>query len=123
MVLLGLLGLACSLTAQYFAAKASFGFGTALRRDLYHHINTFSHTEIDKLGSSSLVTRITSDINQAQTGVNMILRLFFAFSLYSNRFNYNGVHNFGEAYSYFFNFCTYTCINNLFYYDKNSADV
>lgn len=76
MVLLGLLGLACSLTAQYFAAKASFGFGTALRRDLYHHINTFSHTEIDKLGSSSLVTRITSDINQAQTGVNMILRLF-----------------------------------------------
>ncbi|MDE6149269.1 MAG: ABC transporter ATP-binding protein/permease [Ruminococcus sp.] len=76
MVLLGLLGLACSLTAQYFAAKASFGFGTALRRDLFHHINTLSHTEIDKLGSSSLVTRITSDINQAQTGVNMILRLF-----------------------------------------------
>lgn len=76
MVLLGLLGLACSLTAQFFAAKASFGFGTALRRDLFHHINTLSHTEIDKLGSSSLVTRITSDINQAQTGVNMILRLF-----------------------------------------------
>ena len=76
MVLLAALGLACALTAQYFAAKASFGFGTELRRDLFHHINTLSHTEIDKLGSSSLVTRMTSDINQAQTGVNMILRLF-----------------------------------------------
>ncbi len=76
MVLLGLLGLACSLTAQYFSAKAAFGFGTELRRDMFHHINSFSHTEIDKLGSSSLVTRITSDINQAQTGINMILRLF-----------------------------------------------
>lgn len=76
MVLLGLLGLACSLTAQYFSAKAAFGFGTELRRDMFHHINSLSHTEIDKLGSSSLVTRITSDINQAQTGINMILRLF-----------------------------------------------
>ncbi|MBQ9375697.1 MAG: ABC transporter ATP-binding protein, partial [Ruminococcus sp.] len=76
MVLLGLLGLTCSLTAQYFAAKAAFGFGTELRRDMFHHINTLSHTEIDKLGSSSLVTRLTSDIYQAQTGVNMILRLF-----------------------------------------------
>lgn len=76
MVLLGALGLACSLTAQYFAAKASFGFGTEIRRDMFRHINTFSHAEIDKLGSSSLVTRITSDINQTQTGVNMILRLF-----------------------------------------------
>ena len=76
MILLGALGLACALTAQYFAAKASFGFGTALRKDLFKHINTFSHSEIDKLGSSSLVTRMTSDINQAQTGVNMILRLF-----------------------------------------------
>lgn len=76
MILLGFLGLTCALTAQYFAAKASFGFGTSIRRDLFRHINTLSHTEIDKLGSSSLVTRITSDINQAQTGVNMILRLF-----------------------------------------------
>ena len=76
MILLGALGLACSLTAQYFAAKAAFGLGTELRRDMFHHINSFSHSEIDKLGSSSLVTRITSDINQAQTGVNMILRLF-----------------------------------------------
>lgn len=76
LVLFGVLGLACALTAQYFAAKASFGFGTALRRDLYHHINSLSHAEIDKIGSSSLVTRITSDINLAQTGVNMLLRLF-----------------------------------------------
>ena len=76
MVLLGALGLGCSLVAQYFAAKASFGFGTALRKDLFKYINTFSHSEIDRLGSSSLVTRMTSDINQAQTGVNMILRLF-----------------------------------------------
>lgn len=76
MILLGALGLLCSLTAQYFAAKASFGFGTEIRRDMFRHINTFSHNEIDSLGSSSLVTRMTSDINQAQTGINMILRLF-----------------------------------------------
>lgn len=76
LVLFGILGLVCALTAQYFAAKASFGFGTALRRDLYHHINTLSHTEIDKIGSSSLITRITSDINQTQTGINILLRLF-----------------------------------------------
>lgn len=76
LVFLGVLGLLCSLTAQYFAAKASLGFGTELRRDLYHHINTLSHAEIDKLGSSTLVTRMTVDINQAQTGVNMLLRLF-----------------------------------------------
>lgn len=76
LVFLGVLGLACSLTAQYFAAKASLGFGTELRGDLYRHINTFSHNEIDKIGSSTLVTRMTVDINQAQTGVNMILRLF-----------------------------------------------
>ncbi len=76
LILLGVLGLACSLTAQYFAAKAALGFGTELRRDLYHHINTLSHSEIDKVGTSTLVTRMTVDINQAQTGVNMLLRLF-----------------------------------------------
>ncbi len=76
LVFLGVLGLACSLTAQYFAAKASLGFGTELRKDLFHHINTLSHSEIDKLGSSTLVTRMTVDINQAQTGINMLLRLF-----------------------------------------------
>ena len=76
LVLLGVLGLACSLTAQFFAAKASMGFGTALRKDLYHHINKFSHAEIDKIGTSTLITRMTGDINQAQTGINMLLRLF-----------------------------------------------
>ena len=76
LVMLGVLGLGWSLIAQFFAAKASMGFGTALRSDLYHHINTLSHSEVDNLGTSSLITRMTSDINQAQTGVNMFLRLF-----------------------------------------------
>lgn len=76
LILLGLLGLISSLTAQYFAAKASMGFGTALRTSLFSHINNFSHKELDKIGVSTLITRVTSDINQAQTGVNMILRLF-----------------------------------------------
>lgn len=76
LVLLAVLGLAAAVTAQYFAAKASTGFGTALRKDLYHHINTLSHKEIDKIGTPSLVTRMTNDINQTQTGVNMFLRLF-----------------------------------------------
>ena len=76
LILLGILGLVCSLTAQYFAAKASVGFGTELRTALFKHINTLSYAEIDKLGSHTLVTRMTSDINQAQTGVNMVLRLF-----------------------------------------------
>ncbi|MBR6045280.1 MAG: ABC transporter ATP-binding protein [Ruminococcus sp.] len=76
LVLLGVLGLAASLTAQFFAARASLGFGTELRRDLFRHINTLSHKEIDSLGSSTLVSRMTVDINQAQTGINMLLRLF-----------------------------------------------
>ena len=75
MVLLGFMGLACSLTAQFFAAKASVGFGTALRTDLLKHINKLSYTEIDKIGSSTLVTRMTADINTAQAGVNILLRL------------------------------------------------
>lgn len=76
MVLLGLLGLVCSLIAQYFAAKAAWGFGTALRNEMFSHINSLSFSEIDKIGTSSLITRITSDINQAQSGVNLVLRLF-----------------------------------------------
>lgn len=71
-----MLGLICSLTAQYFAAKAAMGFGTALRRDLFAHINNMSYTELDILGTPTLVTRMTSDINQAQAGVNLVLRLF-----------------------------------------------
>lgn len=76
LVFLGGLGLACSLTAQYFAAKAAMGFGTALRSDLFAHINSLSYTELDLLGTPTLVTRMTSDINQAQAGVNLVLRLF-----------------------------------------------
>ena len=76
LVALAIVGLTCSITAQYFAAKASVGFGTALRRDLFRHINTLSYQELDKLGTSTLVTRITSDVNQMQTVVNLFLRLF-----------------------------------------------
>lgn len=76
LVLLGIIGLTCSLTAQYFAAKAAVGFGTELRNDLFRHINSFSHTEIDVIGTSTLITRMTTDINQVQSGVNLFLRLF-----------------------------------------------
>ena len=76
MIFLGVLGLSCSLTAQYFAARSSMGFGTALRRALFSHINQLSYQELDRLGTPSLVTRMTSDINQAQAGVNLVLRLF-----------------------------------------------
>ena len=76
MVLLGIIGLVCSLTAQFFAAKAAMGFSTALRKEMFAHISSLSYRELDRLGTPTLVTRITSDINQAQTGVNMVLRLF-----------------------------------------------
>ena len=76
MVIFGVLGLVCSLTAQYFAAKAATGFGMELRMDMFRHIDHLSYTELDRLGTSTLVTRITSDINQAQAGVNLVLRLF-----------------------------------------------
>lgn len=76
MIALGALGLACSLTAQFFAAKAAVGFATALREDMFAHINALSYTELDQAGTSTLVTRITNDINQVQTGVNLVLRLF-----------------------------------------------
>lgn len=76
MVLLGLIGLACSVTAQYFAAKAAVGFATGLRHDLFKHIQKLSYTEMDKVGTSTLITRMTSDVNQVQSGVNLVLRLF-----------------------------------------------
>ncbi len=76
MVALGLIGLLCSVTAQYFAAKAAAGFGTKVRHQLFAHIQTFSFSEIDQAGTATLITRMTSDINQAQSGVNMVLRLF-----------------------------------------------
>ncbi len=74
-VLLGVCGLAFALTCQYFAAKCAFGFGTDLREALYRHINTLSHSEIDQLGTSTLINRIASDATSAQTGVNMFIRL------------------------------------------------
>lgn len=76
LVIFGILGLTCSLLAQYFAAKAAVGFGTVLRHDLFWHIENLSHAEVDKAGSSTLVVRMTSDVNQVQSGVNLVLRLF-----------------------------------------------
>ena len=76
LVLLAAVGLTCSITAQYFAAKAAVGFATKLRYSLFSHIETVSFSEMDTVGSSTLITRITSDINQVQSGVNMVLRLF-----------------------------------------------
>ena len=76
LVALALIGLTCSVIAQYFAAKASVGFGKSVRHDLFAHINALSYAEIDKAGTSTLITRMTNDINQLQSGVNMFLRLF-----------------------------------------------
>lgn len=76
LILLGIVGLVCSITAQYFAAKASVGFGKSVRRDLFAHINSLSYMELDQAGTSTLITRMTNDINQLQSGVNMFLRLF-----------------------------------------------
>ena len=75
LVLLAAIGLASSLTAQWFSAKAALGFGTALRKDLFRHIGTLSYSELDGIGAPTLVTRMTSDINQVQNGVNLTLRL------------------------------------------------
>src|SRR5574344_835078 len=76
MVGLGVIRLICSITAQYFSAKAAVGFSTELKSALFKHIQGLSFTEIDKLGTSTLITRLTSDVNQLQNGVNMVLRLF-----------------------------------------------
>lgn len=75
MVLLGVLGLCCALVCQYLASKASQGVGTVIRNDLFRHINTFSHTELDRFGTPSLITRITGDVNQVQSAVAMLIRL------------------------------------------------
>lgn len=72
---LGVLGLAFALTAQFFASRASLGFGTNLRKELYEHINTFSYAELDKFSTASLITRLTTDVNQAQQAVAMFIRL------------------------------------------------
>ena len=68
-------GLACALTAQYFAARAAVGFGTGLRSALFRHIQGFSYRETDRAGTSTLITRMTSDVNQVQSGINLTLRL------------------------------------------------
>lgn len=76
LIALGLIGLACSITAQWFAARVAVKTGTAIRNDLFSHILGMSYSELDTIGSSTLLTRLTSDINQVQNGVNMFLRLF-----------------------------------------------
>ena len=75
MVLLGVVGLLAAISAQFFAAKAAVGVATGLRSALFAHIQSLSHTEIDTVGTSTLITRLTSDVNQVQSGVNMTLRL------------------------------------------------
>lgn len=76
MILLGIIGLVCSITAQYFSAKAAVGFAAKIRSNLFKHIQTLSFAEMDRVGTSTLITRMTSDINQVQSGVNLVLRLF-----------------------------------------------
>ena len=76
LILLGIIGLIVSVTAQFFSAKAAVGFATKVRHHLFEHLMGLSYTEIDTLGTSTMITRMTSDVNQAQTGVNMFLRLF-----------------------------------------------
>lgn len=75
LVALGIIGLICSVTAQYFAAKAAVGFATGVRRVLFEHIQCLSYSELDTVGTSTLITRMTSDMNQVQSGVNLTLRL------------------------------------------------
>lgn len=76
LLLLGVVGLASSITAQFFAAKAAVGFSTKLRQALFNHIEDLNFTDIDKAGTSTMITRMTSDVNQVQSGINMTLRLF-----------------------------------------------
>lgn len=76
LVLLAVIGLVCSITAQYFAAKAAVGFSTGLRHALFEHMEKLSFSEMDTVGTSTLITRMTSDVNQVQNGVNLVLRLF-----------------------------------------------
>lgn len=76
LVLLAAIGLVCAITAQFFAAKAAVGFATQLRSALFAHIQKLSYADLDEIGTSTLITRMTSDVNQLQSGVNMVLRLF-----------------------------------------------
>lgn len=76
LIILAMIGLTCSITAQYFSAKAAVGVSTKLRHSLFSHVETLSFAEMDTIGNSTLITRMTSDVNQVQSGVNMLLRLF-----------------------------------------------
>lgn len=76
LILLAVIGLVCAISAQFFAAKAAVGFATKLRSALFSHIEKLSFTDLDEIGTSTLITRMTSDVNQLQSGVNMVLRLF-----------------------------------------------
>lgn len=76
LVLLGIIGLTCSVTAQYFSAKAATGFASRLRSALFSHIQKLSFSQLDENGTATLITRMTSDVNQVQSGVNLVLRLF-----------------------------------------------
>lgn len=75
LIIIALIGLGFSITAQYFAAKAAVGFSSSLRNSLFRHIGTLSYTEIDEIGTSKIIARMTSDVNQLQNGVNLTLRL------------------------------------------------
>lgn len=75
MIVLAACGLLFALICQYFASKCAYGFGTALRSALYRHVNTLSHSALDRIGTASLITRITSDTNTVQSGLNMMIRL------------------------------------------------
>ncbi len=94
LVLLGIAGLAMSITAQYFAAKAAVGVATSLRSSLFAHLQTFSYTEIDTFTPSTMITRMTSDVNQVQTGINLFLRLFLRspFIVFSHNKRQSGCH-------------------------------
>ena len=76
LVVMAVIGLLCSFTAQYFAAKAATGCATELRHKLFAHIQELGAAEVDTIGTSTLITRMTSDINQVQNGLNLFLRLF-----------------------------------------------
>ncbi|MDY4698817.1 ABC transporter transmembrane domain-containing protein, partial [Eubacterium coprostanoligenes] len=76
LVLLAVVGMSAAITAQFFAAKAATGFATEVRHSLFEKIQSFSFNEIDRIGTSTLITRMTNDVNQAQSTVNMVLRLF-----------------------------------------------
>lgn len=76
LLVLAAVGLTCSITAQYFAAKSAVGAATGIRYELFTHIQTLGYEEMDMVGTSTLITRMTSDINQVQNGINLVLRLF-----------------------------------------------